>query len=109
MAPEVTYEWYAETYGGSLEVDGFRAALPVAMARVRARCAARDLTALSDLETTAYRRAVCAACDAASDPAVSSWKAGSTSMEYVDAASNGTDAVIERELSGTRLASCWVA
>ena len=43
-----------------------------------------------------------------SDPAVSSWKSGSASMEYVDAAANSTDSVIERELSGTRLASCWV-
>ena len=108
MALEVTYAWYAETYQGSLEAQAFQAALPRAESRVRARCAAHDLDALEEPEATAYRRAVCSACDAMSDPAVSSWKSGSASVEYVDAAANSTDSVIERELSGTRLASCWV-
>ncbi len=108
MALEVTYEWYAETYQGSLEEQAFQAALPRAEARVRARCATHDLSALSVPEATAYRCAICAACDAASDPAVVSWRSGSASVEYADAAANGVDAVIERELSGTRLASCWV-
>lgn len=108
MIPEITYEWYSKEYEGSLESEAFQAALPGAEARVRARCAARDLSALSESEAAAYRRAVCAACDAQSDPAVVSWKSGSASMEYVDAAANGVDAVIERELSGTCLASCWV-
>ena len=108
MASAVTYDWYANEYGGGLEAKAFQAALPRAEARVRSRCAAHDLTALSEPEDTAYRRAVCAACDATSDPAALSWKNGSASVEYVDAASNGIDAIIERELSGTRLASCWV-
>lgn len=108
MALDVTYDWYNKEYQGSLEERSFRAALPAAEARVRSRCAAHDLTALDKSEADAYRRAVCAACEAVNDPAVSSWRNGSTSMEYVNAAANGVDAIIERELSGTRLASCWV-
>lgn len=103
-----TYEWYTEHYGQALDVKAFSACLPAAESRVHARCACLDLTRLDIAEQNAYRRAVCAACEAEADPAVVSWKAGKASMEYADAASRGTDAAIERELSGTRLASCWV-
>lgn len=108
MDLELTYEWYTEHYGQALDAEAFSACLRAAEARVQARCACHDLTALDDSEKDAYRRAVCAACEAETDPAVASWKAGKASMEYVDATSRSTDAAIERELSGTKLASCWV-
>lgn len=108
MAPEVAYEWYSQEFGGALDAKAFGACLPSALARVRARCAAHDLSCLEGGDLAAFRRAVCAAVEAIDDPAVSSWSAGKASETYVDASTAGIDAAIERELSGSRLASCWV-
>lgn len=107
-AASPTYEWYAEEFGGALDAKAFGAQLPSALARVRARCAAHDLSRLEGSDLEAFRRAVCAAVEALADPAVSSWSAGKASETYVDAPSMGVDAAIERALAGSRLASCWV-
>lgn len=58
-APEVTYAFYSEGYGGSLSEGGFKAALPHALAFVRGRIWPND----PQDDPDAYRRAVCAACD----------------------------------------------
>ena len=57
--PEVTYSFYSEIYGGSLKEDGFKAALPHAIAAVKSRIWPNEPS--RDLD--AYQRAVCAACD----------------------------------------------
>ena len=108
MALTVAYEWYAEEFGGALDAKAFGAQLPSALARVRARCAAHGLSRLEGDDLDAFRRAVCAAAEALADPDVSSWSAGKASATYVDAPTMGADAAIERELSGSRLSSCWV-
>lgn len=59
-APEVTYAFYSEEYGGRLDEGGFGAALPHALAFVNRRIWPNDPQAAPE----AYMRAVCAACDA---------------------------------------------
>lgn len=103
-----TYAWYLEVYSGSLDEESFGESLPYAAARVRARCANHNAGALSEKDSLAYKRAVCAATEAIADPALSSWSAGKASESYVDAESFGVDHVIARELSGTRLVCTWV-
>ena len=56
----VTYEYYAETYGGGLPEAAFSACVGLAEAHVRWLCANRHCCATS----TAFKRAVCAACEA---------------------------------------------
>lgn len=112
MAADPTYEQYRSEYmrgaDGGLDEDSFDRALPEASARVRARCASRDLDALDGREAEAYRRAVCAACEAVDSPAVSSYSAGKASETFADGDSMGVDAAIERELAGTRLCCTWI-
>ena len=60
-APDVTYGYYSETYGGSLDEGGFKAALPHAVAAVRDRIWPNDPEERG--AEGAYMRAVCAACD----------------------------------------------
>ena len=60
-----TYAWYSAEYGsGRLGQDEYEAVLPDAEARVDERIAHRDLSAMPDGEIDAYKRAVCAACEA---------------------------------------------
>lgn len=108
MLEDPTYSWYLEIYGGSLDEESFGESLPSAAARVRARCANNNADALSERDSLAYKRAICAATEAIADPALSSWSAGKASESYVDAESFGVDYVIARELSGTRLVCTWV-
>lgn len=103
-----TYDWYANTYLGTLGEDEFSAALPDAASRVRTRCTHRDLSTITGATADAYMRAVCAAVDRISDPAMSSWSAGKVSGHNVDAASMTIDAAIERELAGTLLGEAWL-
>lgn len=110
-ASDPTYEWYSSAYLNGAEgigKDGFLAALPAARARVRARLAAFDCSSLEGRDLAAYRRAVCAACEAVDSPAVTSYSAGKASETFADAATMGVDAAIERELAGSRLACLWV-
>ena len=60
-APEVTYGYYAGEYGGALDEDGFKTALPHALAAVRRIVWPNDPEERG--EEDAYRRAVCAAAD----------------------------------------------
>ncbi len=109
--PEVTYGFYADTYGGGLGEDAFRASLPRALAEVRRRTWPNDPAR----DPEAYRRAVCAAADA--DAAygsaggaggLSSVTAGSVSMSFGREGSGASyDAdvarAVEGELAGTGL------
>lgn len=61
MAVAVTYQWYRDEYGGGLSESAFGLALPAALQHVRWLCDGREPC---DDEVVAYRRAVCAACDA---------------------------------------------
>lgn len=60
-APEVTYAYYSETYGGTLDEGGFRAALPHALAEVRRLTWPNDPAELGAEEE--WRRAVCSAVE----------------------------------------------
>lgn len=105
-----TYKWYADEYlagGEGLGEDAFLSTLPAARARVRQRLALFDCDALGEPELTAYRRAVCAACEAVDSPAVTSYSAGKASETFADGATMGADPAIERELAGSRLACSW--
>lgn len=56
----VTFEYYAQAYGGGLSEAAFGASVGMAESHVRWLCAVKGCCANS----TAYKRAVCAACDA---------------------------------------------
>jgi hypothetical protein len=101
--PVPTYEYYSKEFGGSLSQDDFQAVISKAVARVNARCCLFDLFDLPDKELTAYQNACCIACDALTDPAVSSYTASKVSETYVDAPTMGIDDLIEQCLSGTYL------
>ena len=60
MASTVTYEFYADTYGGGLSEAAFAASLPTADAHVRWLCAVRGAKTTCNV----FKRAVCAAVDA---------------------------------------------
>ena len=56
----VTYEWYRDVFGGGLSEAAFGDSIGAAEAHVRWLCANRRVNAAC----SAYKRAVCAACDA---------------------------------------------
>ena len=60
MAATVTYDWYRDSYGGSLGEAAFGESLPLAEAHVKWLCAVKG----AKTTCNAYRRAVCAALDA---------------------------------------------
>lgn len=106
-----TFEWYSGFYRGESEglgKEAFRAALPEARARVRSRLAAFDCDALRGSDLDAYRRAVCAACEAVDSPAVTSYSAGKASETFADGETMGASHAVERELAGSRLACTWI-
>lgn len=105
-----TYEWYESEYlagGEGLGESAFLSALPAARARVRQRLALFDCDGLEGADLDAYRRAVCAACEAVDSPAVTSYSAGKASETFADGATMGASSAIERELAGSRLACSW--
>lgn len=110
QGPDPTFEWYFNEYlrgaGGVGEAE-FDASLPAASARVRRRLALFDPESLEGADLEAYRRAVCAACEAVSHPAVTSYSAGKASETFADGETMTADAAIERELAGSRLACSW--
>ena len=61
MAAAVTYQFYAEVYGGGLSETAFGLSLPVASRHVRWLVGGAEP---ADDELEAYQRAVCAAVDA---------------------------------------------
>ncbi len=60
MASAVTYEFYRDSFGGSLSEAAFGESLPLAEAHVRWLCALKG----ADSTCEAFKRAVCAAADA---------------------------------------------
>lgn len=113
MAPEVTYAFYRDEYGGALGEDGFDGSLAHAIAEVRRLTWPND----PGIDAGAYRRAVCAAIDVdaaygatgGTGAGLSSVTAGSVSMSFAGAAGGASayDADVERavagELAGTGL------
>ncbi|MEG0419144.1 hypothetical protein [Gordonibacter sp.] len=107
-----SYDWYEINYPyAKLDQAAFEAVLVDAEARVDERVRHRDLATMPDDEITAYRRAICAACEALDDPAVTSYSAGEVSESLVDASSQAVGRVIDRTLSQTkclRLYGAWL-
>lgn len=97
------YAWYADSYPRArLGQEAFEAVLADAEARVDERVCHRDLGAMPADEIKAYKRAICAACEALDDPATSRYSAGGVSEMLVDADSKAVGRVIERMLAQTR-------
>lgn len=101
---EVAYTFYADTYGGALEEDGFKASLPHALAEVRRRTWPND----PSRDLTAYMRAVCAATDVdaaygstGGAGALSSITTGTVSMSFGASGSEASyDADVSRAVEG---------
>lgn len=110
-APEVTHEWYAGAYGGTLGRDAFAASLPHAVAEVGRLTWPNDPASAPE----AYMRAVCAVVDVdaawgatGGAGALSSLSAGTVSMSFAGgdgAASYDSDVAraAGRELAGSGL------
>lgn len=60
MASTVTYQFYTDTYGGSLGEAAFAASLPMADSHVRWLCAVKGASTTCNV----FKRAVCAALEA---------------------------------------------
>lgn len=95
-APEVTFAFYSEAYGGRLDEGGFKSALPHALAFVRGRTWPNDPQGDPD----AYRRAVCAACDV---DAAYGFSGGSGSLVSV------TTGTVSMSFGGSGDGSSWEA
>lgn len=110
---EVTYEWYAGTYGGGLSEAAFSSFLPAGMSHVRWMCGGREPA--DDGEATAYKRAVCVATEAFADYGdgqvggftLGDFKVSRYERDATTGAEIATDAVT-RELAGTSLMFCGV-
>lgn len=108
--PQVTYEYYAGTYGGTLDEGGFDAALPHALAAVRRRIWPNDPEERGAEE--AYRRAVCAAADVdaaygstGGAGSLASVTVGSVSMGFGGSAGGSYDADVSRAVDGELVGS----
>lgn len=109
-SPKVTYDFYANQYGGTLDEGGFDAALPHAAAYVRGRIWPNDGEKAPD----AYMRAVCAACEVdavhgftGGAGSLASVTTGTVSMSFGGASGSSWDAdmarSVDRELVGSGL------
>ncbi len=96
MAPKVTYDFYANQYGGALDEGGFDAALPHAVAYVRGRIWPND----PRTAPRAWRMAVCAACDV---DAAYGFTGGSGSLASV------TTGTVSMSFGGAGDGSSWEA
>ena len=113
MSSAPDYGFYSSDYGGALDEESFRAALPHAVSSVRRIIWPNDPDELGAADE--YRRAVCAACDVDAEyglsggaGAPSSVTAGNVSMSFggADRASSYDADVaraVEGELAGTGL------
>ena len=111
MAAAVTYEWYCETYGGGLTEAAFDASIVAAERHVRWLCANRRVRSTC----TAFKRAVCAACDAFAEYGegqVGGFSIGDFKVtHYEDEGTTGEElatAAALKELAGTGLAFAGV-
>lgn len=88
-APEPDWEFYSESHHGTMEREGFDAALPEAMARLAA-LAGDEVPA--HLESR-YMHAACALCDRVGGAdltgMLASQTVGDTSLTYAEAAQTG--------------------
>ena len=112
LAVSVTYEFYANTYGGGLAEAAFAASLPAATAHVRWLCGGRSP---GRCEVTAWKRAVCAAVDAFAE--FGQGQGGGFALgdfkvtHYEDEGTTGEEIATQaalKELVGTSLAFCGV-
>lgn len=108
----VTYAYYSETYGGGLSEAAFGGSVGHAESHVRWLCAVNGICANS----TAYKRAVCAACEAFAEFGMGQ-VGGMTLGDFKvsrfadDAAVTGEDLATQaalKELAGTGYAFCGV-
>lgn len=110
MAEAVTYEFYAQGYGGGLSEAAFGLALPAAARHVRWLVGGRE-PAEDELEP--WRRAVCAACDAFAEfgeGQVGGFSLGDFKVtHYEDEGTTGEEIATRaalKELAGTSLLFC---
>ena len=103
MCPELTYREYAgEVYRGGLDESAFYVALPAA----RARLCALTGTDVPDRCAEAWKRALCALVDRATErpDGVKSETVGSTSVTYTDERAGAGDLeAVAPYLAGTGL------
>ncbi len=107
----VDYAYYTGTYGGGLPEAVFTASLPTAEAHVKWLCGVKGVCATS----TAYKRAVCAACEAFAEfgaGEVGGYSIGSfTVRNYENKGTTGEElatAAALRELGLSGMAFCGV-
>lgn len=106
--PSVDFEYYSGTYGGWLTTEAFHEVLGVASRQVRFVCGSSVPD--GDDEVDAWKRAVCAACDAFAEfgeGQVGGFSVGDFKVtHYEDEGTTGaeiaTDAIV-KELAGTGL------
>ena len=111
MASTVTYEWYADSYGGSLSEAAFGESLPMAEAHVKWLCAVNGAKTTCNV----YKRAVCAALDAFAEYGageVGGYTIGEFSVKnYASQQTTGEELATEaalRELGLSGMAFCGV-
>ena len=114
-AGDVTYEFYRDSYGGDLGVEGFCAALPAAQRLVRWLTGGVTVAEDDQEAYTAYQRAVCAADEAFAEYGqgnVGGFSIGDfRTTNYQYESTTGTEqatAAAMQELAGTGLAFCGV-
>lgn len=112
MAVAVTYEFYAQTYGGGLSESAFGLSLPAATRHVRWLVGGAEP---GEGELGAYRRAVCAAVDAFAEfgeGQVGGFALGDFKVtHYEDEGTTGEEIATQaalKELVGTSLAFAGV-
>ena len=108
----VTYAYYTGTYGGGLSEAAFGGCLPMAESHVKWLCSVKGVCTNSN----AYKRAVCAACEAFAEFGMGQ-VGGMTLGDFKvsrfadDAAVTGEDLATQaalKELAGTGYAFCGV-
>ncbi|ACV22426.1 Uncharacterised protein [Slackia heliotrinireducens] len=112
MAASVTYQFYSEVYGGGLSEAAFGDSIGLAESHVRWLCSGKRVRNYC----AAYKRAVCAACDAFTEfgsGETNGFKLGDFEVRRyaVDDAATGEDMATRaalRELADTGMAFCGV-
>ncbi|MBQ9000653.1 MAG: hypothetical protein IJ087_02220 [Eggerthellaceae bacterium] len=112
MAAAVTYQFYSDTYGGGLSEAAFGLVLPAAERHVAWLC---DGKTPCRCEATAFKRAICAACDAFAEfgeGQVGGFALGDFKVtHYEDEGTTGEEIATRdalKELVGTSLVFCGV-
>lgn len=113
----VSYSWYLDAYGGSVEAEAFAEALPAATRLMRQVTGFAEVGAhWTDGDADAWKRACCAAADAFAEfgeGRVGGVQVGDFKLtNYMEKGTTGREVALEAvmaELAGTGLAFCGVA